>query len=83
MEKRKRKIAINDNRCAGCTLCALSCSLINFSVFNPEKSFIKLARDDRTARFEVSIDNGCLSCGECIRACAYDVLRWEDENPNS
>jgi ferredoxin len=83
MAKMKRKIASNDERCAGCMLCVLSCSLFNFGVFNLEKSFIKLARDDRTARFEVSLDDGCKSCGECIRACAYNVLRWEDENPDN
>jgi len=80
MEKKKRKIARNDDRCTGCTLCVLSCSLFNFGVFNPEKSFIKLDKDDRTARFALSIDDGCKSCGECIRACAYTVLKWEDEN---
>ena len=83
MEKKKRKIARNDERCAGCALCVLSCSLFNFGVFNPEKSFIKLTRDDRTVQFGVSIDDGCKSCGECIRACAYDVLGWEDENPDN
>lgn len=82
MEKRKKKIAKNDDRCAGCMLCVLSCSLFNFGVFNPEKSFISLDRDDRTTRFALSINYGeCKSCGECIRACAYNALRWEDENP--
>jgi ferredoxin len=81
MEKQRRKIARKDNRCAGCMLCVLSCSLFHFGVFNPDKSFIKLDRDDRATRFILSVSDDCKSCGECIRACAYDVLRWEDENP--
>ena len=82
MEKRKRKITSENNRCAGCALCMLSCSLFNFGAFNPEKSFIRLDRDDRATRYVLSIDGGCKSCGECIRACAYNALRWEDENPD-
>ena len=80
MEKRKRAIARNDDRCAGCMLCVLSCSLFNFGAFNPAKSFIRLDRNERKTRFRLSIDDGCKSCGECIRACAYGALRWEDED---
>jgi ferredoxin len=81
MEKKRKKILVSDERCAGCQLCVLSCSLANFGAFNPVKSLIKLDRDDRNTRFALSIGDGCKSCGECIRACAYDALRWEDEAP--
>ena len=81
MEKKKRTIARNNDRCSGCMLCVLSCSLFNFGVFNPDRSFIKLDRNERKTSFSLSIEDGCKSCGECIRACAYGVLRWNDEDP--
>ena len=73
----KRKIARNDERCSGCLSCALACSLFNFDVINPERSFIKPDWDEETHSFAISIDEACKSCGECVKACAYEALRWE------
>ena len=74
----KKKIVRNDERCSGCLSCALACSLFNFDVINPERSFIKLDEEERTQSFAISIGEGCRLCGECVNACAYDALRWED-----
>jgi Fe-S-cluster-containing dehydrogenase component len=79
----KKKILINDERCSGCLSCVLACSLFNFDVINPEKSFINLDKDEGTQSFAISIEEGCKFCGECVRACAYEALRWEDENPGN
>jgi len=79
----KRKIARNDERCSGCLSCMLACSLFNFDVINPERSFINLDKDEETQSFAISIEEGCKFCGECVRACAYEALRWEDENPGN
>jgi Fe-S-cluster-containing dehydrogenase component len=76
----KRKIARSNERCSGCLSCTLACSLFNFDVINPERSFIKLDKDEGTQTFAISIDEECKSCGECVRACAYEALGWEDEN---
>ncbi len=81
MEKKKKTILKNDERCAGCKLCMLSCSFFNFGIFDPERSFIQLNKDDRHTRFHLSIDDdGCTLCGECIRACSYEALKWGDED---
>lgn len=80
MEKKKKTILKNDEHCAGCMLCMLSCSFRNFRIFNPDKSFVRLDKDERHTRFHLSIDDGCTLCGECIRACAYKALEWGDED---
>jgi len=51
--------------------------LFNFDVINPERSFIKPDWDEETHSFAISIDEACKSCGECVKACAYEALRWE------
>lgn len=79
----KKQIIKNHEQCTGCMVCMLSCSLFNFDVINPEKSFIKLDKDGETQSFMISVEEGCKSCGECIKACAYNVLRWEDEDSRS
>ena len=76
----KKEILKNDENCAGCMLCVLSCSLFNFGVFSTEKSFIKLDKDDRTQRFTLSFDDGCISCGECVKSCKYNALMLKDED---
>jgi NAD-dependent dihydropyrimidine dehydrogenase PreA subunit len=76
----RKKIARNNERCSGCLSCALACSLFNFDVINPERSFIKLDKDEKTQSFVISIEEGCKLCGECVKSCAYEALRWEDEN---
>ena len=75
MAKRKTTIARNDERCTRCILCVLSCSLFNYGVFNPRKSFIRLNRNDHITQFGLSIDNGCKFCGERKRAFTHsDVI---------
>ncbi len=77
----KKKIKINNEKCSGCMSCVLACSLFNFNVINPEKSYITLDKDHERQTFTIFIAEGCKSCGECITACEYKALRWEDENP--
>ena len=57
-----------------------SCSLFNYDVINPEKSFIKLDKNDEKQSFTITVDEGCKSCGECIKACEYNALKWDDED---
>jgi formate hydrogenlyase subunit 6/NADH:ubiquinone oxidoreductase subunit I len=60
--------------------CILACSLFNFGVINPEKSFITLDKNEEKQNFTISVVDGCKFCGECISVCTYGALRWEDEN---
>jgi Fe-S-cluster-containing dehydrogenase component len=79
----KKKILTNHEQCSGCMSCILACSLFNFNVVNPEKSFITLDKDDERQSFTISVAEGCKSCGECIAVCAYKALGWEDENSHN
>jgi NAD-dependent dihydropyrimidine dehydrogenase PreA subunit len=79
----KKTILKNHERCSGCMSCILACSLFNFDVVNPEKSFITLDKNEEKQSFTISVSEGCKLCGECITACAYKALRWEDANPHN
>ncbi len=74
--KKVKKINIDSNNCAGCMLCALSCSFFNTGVFNPKNSIIKIYKNDKTQRFRLKIGNACKMCGACVDACSYNALWW-------
>ena len=72
----KTTTVIADDNCAGCLLCALTCSFANTPerVFNPSKAYITIKRRQRSNRFKVNFQEGCLDCGKCAESCQYGVL---------
>ena len=40
------RISVNPKKCTGCHLCELVCSLFHLGVINPEKSAIRIQKDD-------------------------------------
>ena len=40
------RIGVNRKKCTGCHLCELVCSLFHLGVINPEKSAIRIQKDD-------------------------------------
>ena len=66
--------------CVGCRLCELACSFHHNGVFSPEKSSIKVSRDNQNGEIELFIDSTCDSCeGEasplCVEYCIYGALK--------
>jgi len=60
-------------KCTGCRLCAIACSLKQFGECNPKKGAIGIARDEY-ARFEFQFI--CLQCDdpECVAACMTGAM---------
>ncbi|MEJ2102761.1 MAG: hypothetical protein P8X68_22735 [Desulfobacterales bacterium] len=54
------RISVNREKCTGCHLCELVCSLFHLGVINPEKSAIRIHKDD----LDTSI-NTPLVCRQC------------------
>ena len=40
------RIAVNHSKCTGCRLCEIACSLFHLEIINPEKSAIRIQKDD-------------------------------------
>lgn len=72
-------VDVDPNRCIGCGICELICSLEKGgeNVFNPSKSRIRVLRLYPTVNMAIT----CRLCENppCVRACPRNVLRQSEE----
>ena len=66
------RLLVFKNKCTGCRLCELTCSLRHEGVCNPEKSRIKVERRS----VALDIPTVCIQCDKrfCVAACPLGVL---------
>ncbi len=64
-------------RCTGCRLCALACSLSKFGECNPRKAAISVVRDEFEG-FEFPVV--CFQCQDapCVAACPQNAISREE-----
>lgn len=74
----KMMILVDPNKCTGCRLCELVCSVKNEGVSNPIKSRIQVVKWEEVGYYMVMV---CQQCDDaaCMAACPVDAL-WRDEN---
>ncbi len=69
---------VDADRCTGCGVCELVCSMAKLGEYNPKKSHIRIMRNDEFDTHIPVIQYGndrCDLCGECVRACPTGVIR--------
>ena len=66
-------IEINLDKCVGCRLCEMVCSLVHEGECSTAKSRIKIYRDEEYGNNLVSV---CLQCEEpyCVESCTLDAI---------
>ena len=67
-------IDIDAEKCSGCRICELICSLVHEKEFNPKRARIKVIKQDRIG---LSIPTTCNQCKECIPSCPEDAIFWD------
>lgn len=66
----KQKMSFYPEKCSGCMLCAMVCSLRYEGVVNPLNAKTKIQKkENRTER--ITLTNECTLCGHCVNACCY------------
>ena len=79
-KKKGRPIEIFADRCAGCLICELRCSLRFEKAFNPSKARIRVLRLVGADReYSVDFEDDCDRCGICARHCPYEALFQEQK----
>ncbi len=81
MTNKKRKgppINVYDEKCAGCLICELRCSLRLEKAFNPARARIRIRRlVGADTEYSISLTEECDNCGICVRHCPYNALFQE------
>ncbi len=73
----KSFIAIDLGKCTGCRNCELACSVRHTSTFNPQRSRIKVIRDEQ---LDLIVPVVCLQCEHplCKEACPTGALDYNE-----
>lgn len=71
------KVLIQDaDKCTGCMVCELVCSMTKFGEYNPSKSYIKVLRNTEMDVNIVVIGIDCDFCNKCVEWCSTKALRF-------
>ena len=69
------RILIADvDRCTGCGICELICSMDKHGECNPEKSSIRVLANKETYTHVPALDMSCDFCGRCVQMCPAQAL---------
>lgn len=71
-------IDIAHNKCVGCRLCEMVCSLVHDHECSTSKSRIRIHRDEEFGNNLVSL---CMQCEEayCLESCVYDAISRDEK----
>jgi Fe-S-cluster-containing dehydrogenase component len=73
-EGKEFPILVYPEKCTGCRMCQVRCSIRYLGEFNPFKSYIIVARDHGKRTVSVDFTDDCTWCGYCARFCSYGAL---------
>ncbi|HHY96385.1 MAG TPA: 4Fe-4S binding protein [Firmicutes bacterium] len=70
------KIGLKEDRCSGCRVCEMACSLSLFQELNPKKSAIVIGGEfPAPGRYHISV---CDQCGQCAEVCPVECITLGD-----
>ena len=64
------------DKCTGCKVCELVCSMTKFEEFNPQRSYIKIIRNAPLDVNIPAISAGCDFCGKCVEWCFDRAIKF-------
>jgi len=76
----EKVLIVDADRCTGCKVCELICSMEKYGEYNPEKSFIRVLRNDDLHINIPAITIACDFCGECVKWCFDEAITIVDRH---
>lgn len=72
----KKSLLFDADRCTGCRICELICSMTCYGEYNPRRSHIRLLRNREMDVKVAALDAVCDFCGRCVEWCPNQVLEF-------
>jgi len=77
MERAAQKVLIVDaDKCTGCNVCELACSMVKHREYNPQKSLIKVMKNREMNVGIVTLDVRCDFCNKCVEWCLARAIEF-------
>lgn len=70
----ERVLIVEVDKCTGCGICELTCSMAKHGEYNPEKSSVRVLANKETYVHVPALDMNCDLCGQCAKACPTNAL---------
>ncbi len=73
-------LRVDSEKCCGCRICEMACSMVHFGLFNPRKAFLRIEMDRLpnvgTKASEIDVPIVCLQCdpAPCAEACPEGAI---------
>ena len=74
METGEKVVIFYPDKCSGCRICELVCSMEQQGEYNPKKSLIQIMANEEAGVYIPILDIQCNFCGECMEACPMEAL---------
>ena len=69
-------LIVDTDKCTGCRICELACSVAKQGEFIPSKSFIRVMKNKDMDINIIALGTKCDFCGECVNWCASEALQF-------
>jgi ferredoxin len=75
-ETATKVLIVDADKCTGCNVCELACSMAKHGEYNPRKSFIQVMKNREMSVDIVTLDVRCDFCNKCVEWCLARAIEF-------
>jgi len=72
----EKVLIVDADKCTGCRVCELVCSMSKFGEYNPKKSYIKVMRNREMDVNILALNLKCDFCNKCVEWCIPKAIKF-------